>query len=102
MKQVKIFTMMVAMLLMAITAHAGVNSKNTMPNITYPYVDNCNTQYCKIASITYGSTITMVKLVYNVAKVNFEDTKNIVMTDSNGKEYIIRKTKRFAFSERTA
>ena len=32
MKQVKIFTMMVAMLLMAITAHAGVNSKNTMPN----------------------------------------------------------------------
>lgn len=90
MKQVKIFTMMVAMLLMAITAHAGVNSKNTMPNITYPYVDNCNTQYCKIASITYGSTITMVKLVYNVAKVNFEDTKNIVMTDSNGKEYKLK------------
>ena len=87
MKQVKIFTMMVAMLLMAITAHAGVNSKNTMPNITYPYVDNCNTQYCKIASITYGSTITMVKLVYNVAKVNFEDTKNIVMTDRTGAIY---------------
>ena len=90
MKQVKIFTMMVAMLLMAITAYAGVNRKNTMPNITYPYVDNCNTQYCKIASITYGSTITMVKLVYNVAKVNFEDTKNIVMTDSNGKEYKLK------------
>lgn len=82
--------MMAAMLLVAITATAGVNSKNTMPDITYPYVDECNTDYCKIASVTYGSTITMVKLVYNVRKVDFQDTRNISMTDSNGKVYKLK------------
>lgn len=90
MKYPRILTVMVAMLLVALTAAAGVNSKNKMPNITYPYVDSSNTNYCKIASVTYGSTITMVKLVYNVAKVTFQDTKNITMTDSNGKTYKLK------------
>ena len=90
MKHIKIFTMAIAMLMAAITATAGVNSKTLMPDITYPYVNSASTNYCKIASVTYGSTITMVKLVYNTAKISFQDTKNITMTDSNGKTYKLK------------
>lgn len=90
MKHIKIFMMAIAMLMAAITATAGVNSKTLMPDITYPYVNSASTNYCKIASVTYGSTITMVKLVYNTAKISFQDTKNITMTDSNGKTYKLK------------
>lgn len=92
MKTKNIITMVVAMLLTSVCAMAGVNSsKNTMPDITYPYVGSSNTDYCKIASVSYGTTITMVKLVYNTAKVAFEDTKNITLVDeTNSKTYNLK------------
>ncbi len=91
MKKLGLLTMIVAMLLVTATAMAGVNSKNTLPDITYPSVGSSNTDYCKIASVTYGSTITMVKLVYNTAKVTFEDTKNIKIVDqTNNKTYELK------------
>lgn len=82
--------MMIAMLLATVGAMAGVN-KFTLTDITYPYVQQCNTNYCKVASVTHGSTITMVKLVYNTAKITFQDTKNITLFDSaNNKTYKLK------------
>ena len=91
MKKLGLLTMVIAMLFATATAMAGVQSKNTMPDITYPNVGTSNTNYCRIASITYGSTITMVKLVYNTAKVTFEDTKDISIVDqANNKTYDLK------------
>lgn len=82
--------MMIAMLLTTVGAMAGVN-KFTLTDITYPYVQQCNTNYCKVASVTHGSTITMVKLVYNTAKITFQNTKNITLFDSaNNKTYKLK------------
>ncbi len=81
---------MVAMLLATVGAMAGVN-KFTLTDVTYPYVQQCNTNYCKVASVTYGSTITMVKLVYNTTKITFQETKNITLFDSaNNKTYKLK------------
>lgn len=87
-----IITMLIAMLLTSVCAMAGVNkAKTTMPDVTYPYVGSSNTDYCKIASVTHGTTITMVKLVYNTAKITFEDTKNITLVDpTNNKTYDLK------------
>lgn len=91
MKKLGLLTIIMALLLTTVTAMAGVNSKNSMADVTYPYVGSSNTNYCKIASVTHGSTITMVKLVYNTAKVTFEDTKNISLVDeANNKTYKLK------------
>lgn len=78
----KIKTIMLAAALVLSTACAMAGSKNTMPNVTYPVVGNCNTEYCKIASVSHGSTITMVKLIYNTAKVSFENVKEAYIKDA--------------------
>lgn len=79
-----------AMLLTTISAMAGVN-RFTLKDITYPYVQQCNTNYCKVASVTHGSTITMVKLVFNTTKITFQNTKNITLVDpANNKTYKLK------------
>lgn len=86
----KLFSLIAALMLTSVCALAGVN-KFTLSDITYPQVESANTNYCKVASVTHGSTITMVKLVYNTAKVNFQTTKNITLVDSaNGKTYKLK------------
>ena len=80
----------ILMLLTATCAMAGVN-KFTLADVTYPYVQACNTNYCKIASVTHGTTITMVKLIFNTSKITFQDTKNIAIVDpANNKTYKLK------------
>ena len=99
MKAKKIITM-IAMLLTTIGAMAGTD-KFTLTDVTYPYVQQSNTNYCKVASVTYGSTITMVKLVYNTAKITFQDTKNIVLVDpANDRTYNLKFIKGHAEKEK--
>lgn len=88
--KVKKILMVIVMALTTVGAMAGVD-KFTLADITYPYVKQCNTNYCKVASVTHGSTITMVKLVFNTTKVTFQDTKNISIVDpANNKTYKLK------------
>lgn len=81
---------MIALVLTSVCAMAGTQ-KFTLSDVTYPNVDSYNTEYCRIASVTHGSTITMVKLVYNTAKVDFVNTKNITIVDqTNNKTYKLK------------
>ncbi len=86
----RFFTMIIAVVLTSVCAVAGTD-KFTLTDVTYPNVESSNTEYCRIASVTYGSTITMVKLVYNTAKVDFVNTKNIALVDqTNNKTYKLK------------